>query len=80
MGQPLDVSIDNCDCDATTALGTRGRIQGLNSPRRSDVAFTPVGTTSDGGLRARAATVAHEIEGVHDVDNRIISVPSRGRF
>ena len=38
------------------------------------------GTTSDGTLPARAAKLAREIEGVNDIDNRIVSVPSRGRF
>ena len=38
------------------------------------------GTTSNGGLPARAAKLAREIEGVNDVDNRIVSVPNRGPF
>ena len=38
------------------------------------------GTTSDGTLPARAAKLAREIEGVNDIDNRIVRVPSRGRF
>ena len=38
------------------------------------------GTTSDGALPARAAKLAREIEGVNDIGNRIVSVPSRGRF
>jgi cytidylate kinase len=38
------------------------------------------GMTSTGGLPARAAKLVHEIEGVNDVDNRIVSVPSHGRF
>ena len=37
------------------------------------------GTTSNGALPARAAKLAREIEGVNDIDNRIVSVPSRGR-
>ncbi len=38
------------------------------------------GTTSNGALPARVAKLAREIEGVNDIDNRIITVPSRGRF
>ena len=38
------------------------------------------GATSTGGLPARAAELAREIEGVGDIDNRIVSVPSHGRF
>ena len=38
------------------------------------------GTTSNGMLPARAATLAREIEGVDDIDNRIVSVPNRGHF
>jgi cytidylate kinase len=38
------------------------------------------GRTSNGGLRARAENLAREIEGVRDIDNRIISAPNRGRF
>jgi cytidylate kinase len=38
------------------------------------------GTTSNGALPARAAKLAREIEGVNDIDNRIVSVPSHGRF
>ena len=38
------------------------------------------GTTRNGALPARAAKLAREIEGVNDIDNRIVSVPSHGRF
>jgi cytidylate kinase len=38
------------------------------------------GMTSTGGLPAKAAKLVHEIEGVNDIDNRIVSVPSHGRF
>ena len=38
------------------------------------------GTTSNGALPAMAAKLAREIEDVNDVDNRIVSVPSHGRF
>ena len=38
------------------------------------------GRTSNGALPARAAKLAREVEGVNDVDNRIVSVPSHGRF
>jgi cytidylate kinase len=37
------------------------------------------GVTSTGGLGARAVELAREIEGVNDVENCIISVPSHGR-
>jgi cytidylate kinase len=38
------------------------------------------GLTSTGGLPARVARLAHEVEGVDDIDNRIVIVPSHGRF
>jgi hypothetical protein len=38
------------------------------------------GMTSNGALPARAAKLAREIEGVNDIDNRIVSVPAHGRF
>jgi cytidylate kinase len=38
------------------------------------------GKTCNGGLPARVARLARKIEGVNDVDNRIASVPNRGRF
>ena len=38
------------------------------------------GRTNNGALPARAAKLAREIEGVNDVDNRIVRVPSVGRF
>ena len=37
------------------------------------------GTTSNGTL-PEGATLAREIEGVDDIDNRIVSVRNRGRF
>jgi osmotically-inducible protein OsmY len=37
------------------------------------------GVTSAGGLAARAVKLVREIEGVNDVENCIISVPSHGR-
>jgi cytidylate kinase len=37
------------------------------------------GMTSAGGLAARAAKLAREIEGVNDIENCIISVPTHGR-
>jgi len=40
--------------------------------------ITLIGTSSSGGLRARAERVAHRVAGVCQVDNRIVSVPSRG--
>jgi cytidylate kinase len=39
---------------------------------------TLIGTSSSGALRARAEEVAHRVAGVRQVDNRIVSVPSRG--
>ncbi len=40
--------------------------------------ITLVGTSSSGALRRRAEKVAHRIPGVRQVDNRIVSVPTRG--
>jgi cytidylate kinase len=40
--------------------------------------ITLVATSSSGALRARAEKVAHRVAGVHQIDNRIVSVPSRG--
>jgi osmotically-inducible protein OsmY len=37
------------------------------------------GTTSNGALPARAAKLARGIEGVNDIDNRIVSVPNHRR-
>jgi cytidylate kinase len=37
------------------------------------------GVTTSGSLRRRAEQLACTIEGVHNIDNRIVSVPSRGR-
>jgi cytidylate kinase len=39
---------------------------------------TLVATSSSGALRARAEKVAHRVAGVRKIDNRIVSVPSRG--
>jgi cytidylate kinase len=36
------------------------------------------GMSCSGGLRKRAETIAHEIAGVYQIDNRIVSVPSHG--
>jgi len=36
------------------------------------------GTTSSGSVRMRAERIAHDIAGVCHIDNRILSVPSRG--
>jgi hypothetical protein len=35
--------------------------------------------TTSGGLRAKAEQVTQRIAGVRDIDNRIVSVPNRGR-
>jgi cytidylate kinase len=40
--------------------------------------ITLIATSSSGALRARAETVAHRVAGVRQIDNRIVSVPSRG--
>jgi hypothetical protein len=40
--------------------------------------ITLMGTSSSGALRARAERVAHRVAGVHQIDNRIVSVPNRG--
>ena len=37
------------------------------------------GTTSSGGVRMSAERIAHDIAGVCQIDNRILSVPNRGR-
>jgi osmotically-inducible protein OsmY len=37
------------------------------------------GVTSAGGFGAKAEKLAREIEGVSDIENCIISVPSHGR-
>jgi cytidylate kinase len=39
---------------------------------------TLTGTSSSGMLRGRAEKVAHSVAGVRQIDNRIVSVPSRG--
>ena len=39
---------------------------------------TLAGTTCSGQLRARAEKIAHASAGVLQVDNRIVSVPTRG--
>jgi hypothetical protein len=37
------------------------------------------GEISSGSLRAKAERVTQSIEGVYEIDNRIVSVPNRGR-
>ncbi len=39
---------------------------------------TLAGTSSSGALRRRAEKVAHQVAGVRQIDNRIVSVPTRG--
>src|SRR6266446_3649860 len=41
--------------------------------------ITLAGTSSSGALRRRAEKVAHQVAGVRQIDNRIVSVPTRGR-
>jgi len=36
------------------------------------------GTTSSGSVRKRAEQIAHDVAGVCQIDNRILSVPNRG--
>jgi cytidylate kinase len=40
--------------------------------------ITLAGTTSSGSVRMRAERIAHDIAGVCHIDNRIVSVPTRG--
>lgn len=42
--------------------------------------ITLIGTSSSGALRGRAERIAHRVPGVRDIDNRIVSVPNRGRI
>jgi cytidylate kinase len=41
--------------------------------------ITLVATSSSGGLRGRAEKIAHRVPGVRQIDNRIVSVPNRGK-
>jgi cytidylate kinase len=45
-----------------------------------DGRITLAGTTTSGGLRAEAERIAYAVAGRADIQNRIISVPSRGRL
>jgi cytidylate kinase len=38
------------------------------------------GISSSGGLRRKAESIAHTVAGAFPIDNRIVSVPSHGRF
>ena len=42
--------------------------------------ITLAGTSSSGALRGRAERIAHRVPGVRHIDNRIVSVPNRGRI
>jgi cytidylate kinase len=44
----------------------------------ADGKVTLAGTTSSGSVRKRAEKIAHDFAGVFQIDNRIVSVPSRG--
>jgi cytidylate kinase len=44
----------------------------------ADGKVTLAGTTSSGSVRQRAEKIAHDVSGMREVDNRIVSVPSRG--
>lgn len=46
----------------------------------ADGRITLAGTSSSGRLRARAERVAASVAGVRAIDNRIVSVPTRGSF
>jgi osmotically-inducible protein OsmY len=39
---------------------------------------TLAGTTTSGGLRQRAENIARTVAGMSPIDNRIVSVPTRG--
>lgn len=42
--------------------------------------ITLIGTSSSGALRGQAEKIAHRVPGVRHIDNRIVSVPNRGRI
>lgn len=44
----------------------------------ADGKVTLAGTTSSGSVRKRAEKIAHDFAGVFQIDNRIVSVPTRG--
>jgi len=44
----------------------------------ADGKVTLAGTTSSGSVRKRAEKIAHDVAGACHIDNRIVSVPSRG--
>ena len=44
----------------------------------ADGKVTLAGTTSSGSVRKRAEKIAHDFAGVFQIDNRIVSAPSRG--
>jgi cytidylate kinase len=46
----------------------------------ADGRVTIAGTSSSGSLRQKAEQIAHRVAGAYQIDNRIISVPSHGRF
>jgi cytidylate kinase len=41
--------------------------------------ITLAGTTTSGGLRAKAEQIVHAVAGIANIENRIVSVPSHGR-
>jgi cytidylate kinase len=63
----------------TDEIGTGAAPTGV-SVSAANGRITLVGTSSSGALRARAEQIAHRVTGVHHIDNRIVSVPSRGRI
>ena len=69
MGNPIGdrpgVTFGNIAPSGVTVSAVNGRI-------------TLAGTSSSGALRRRAEQVAHQVAGVRQIDNRIISVPTRG--
>jgi osmotically-inducible protein OsmY len=58
-----------------------GGVSGANGSLRvvADGWVRLAGTTTSGSLRAKAEMIAQAVAGTSKVENRIISVPSRGR-
>jgi osmotically-inducible protein OsmY len=44
----------------------------------ADGRISLVATTSSGALRGQAEQIAHRVSGLRHIDNRIVSVPTRG--
>ena len=67
------VKPDSWSCSAVTTSTGLGV-----SVSVADGKVTLAGTTSSGSVRQRAEKIAHDVAGMRQVDNRIVSVPSRG--